>query len=59
MKRVPISEILANQQLRKDLMVGVIQAIQAREGINTTVVQAERAYDRVQAERGKSNGNRS
>lgn len=59
MKRVPISEILANQQLRRDLMVGVIQATQAREGIDTTVVQAERAYDRVQAERGKSNGNRS
>ena len=59
MKRVPINEILADQQLRRDLMVGVIQAIQAREGINTTVVQAERAYDRVQAERGKSNGSRS
>ena len=59
MKRVPISEILANQQLRRDLMDGVIQETQAREGIDTTVVQAERAYDRVQAERGKSNGNRS
>ena len=59
MKRVPINRILADPKLRKDLMVGVIQAIQAREGINTTVVQAERAYDRVQAERGKSNGSRS
>ena len=59
MKRVPINRILADPKLRKDLMVGVIQATQAREGIDTTVVQAERAYDKVQAERGKSNGNQS
>ena len=49
--RVPIKEILADPVLRRKLMVGAIQAIQNREGIDTTVEQAERAYDKVQAEK--------
>lgn len=51
MQRVPIKKILADPVLRRKLMVGAIQAIQNREGINTTVEQAERAYDKVQAEK--------
>ena len=50
-RRVPIKEILASLVLRRKLMVGAIQAIQNREGIDTTVEQAERAYDKVQTER--------
>ncbi len=49
-RRVPIKEILADPVLRRKLMVGAIQAIQHREGIDTTVEQAERAYDKVQKE---------
>lgn len=43
-KRVNVREILANPDLRRELMVPTIQAIQAREGIETTPEQAERAY---------------
>lgn len=34
--------------LRKELMVPTLIAIQAREGITTTVEQAETAYEKVQ-----------
>lgn len=49
--RVDIRKILADPQARRELMVRVIIATQAREGITTTREQAERAYDAVQAER--------
>ena len=51
MRRVDLRAILADLEKRRELMVGVIIATQAREGIETTLEQAERAYDRVQAER--------
>lgn len=49
--RVNVKSILADAVLRKRLMVQVIIATQAREGITTTVAQAEAAYNKVQAER--------
>ena len=50
-RRVPIKKILTDPVLRRKLMVGAIQAIQHREGIYTTVEQAERAYDKVLVEK--------
>jgi len=43
-RRVNLKAILADQDLRRELMVPTIQAVQAREGIETTRDQAERAY---------------
>ena len=43
-RRVDIRSILATPDLRRELMVPTLQATQAREGIDTTVEQAERAY---------------
>lgn len=43
-RRVNIKGILADPDLRHELMVATIQATQAREGINTSVEQASRAY---------------
>jgi len=43
-RRVDLRGILANPDLRRELMVPTIQATQAREGIETTRNQAERAY---------------
>lgn len=40
--------ILANPAARRRLFCRVIIATQAREGIQTTFVQAEAAYDAVQ-----------
>lgn len=40
--------ILADPKLRRELFVRAIQAIQAREGIDTSRAQAERAYDKAQ-----------
>jgi hypothetical protein len=51
-KRFNIHQILSDPKLRKDLMVSTIQAMQNREGIDTTKEQAERAYLRVRG--GKS-----
>lgn len=48
--RVDIRSILADPALRRELMVRVIIATQAREGIVTTVEQAEHAYDAVRCE---------
>ena len=45
MKRMNIKKILSDPVARKKLMVGCIIAIQAREGIVTTVEQAEAAYE--------------
>ena len=43
-ERVSVKAILADPDLRRKLMVRTIQASQAREGIETTTEQAERAY---------------
>ena len=43
-ERVNVKAILADPDLRRKLMVRTIQATQAREGIETTPEQAERAY---------------
>lgn len=43
-RRVDIKKILADPDLRRKLMVSTIQATQAREGIETTKEQADRAY---------------
>jgi hypothetical protein len=50
-KRQNIKAILADPNLRRELMVPTIQAIQASAGIDTSVEQAEHAYDVVRAER--------
>ena len=42
--RVDIRGILADPDLRRELMVPTLQATQAREGIETTREEAERAY---------------
>jgi hypothetical protein len=42
-----LDEILADPVKRKELMVRCIMATQAREGIETTREQAERAYEAV------------
>ena len=46
-----LKAILANPRQRRELMVGVIIATQAREDIITTQEQAEAAYDKVQKEK--------
>lgn len=46
-RRVDIRAILADAGRRRDLMVGALWALQNREGILTTLEQAEEAYDRV------------
>lgn len=43
-RRLDIRGILADPNLRRELMVPTIQSTQAREGIETTHEQAERAY---------------
>lgn len=53
--RIDVRAILRDPCLRRALMVPVIQATQAREGITTTREQAERAYDRVQVEARRGN----
>lgn len=43
-RRIDVKGILADPDLRRKLMVPTIQATQAREGIETTREQADRAY---------------
>jgi len=50
-RRVDLKALLADPVKRRELMVRCIIATQAREGVETTREQAERAYDRVQRER--------
>jgi hypothetical protein len=50
-QRIDLRAILADPAQRRKLMVRVIIATQAREGVETTREQAERAYDAVQRER--------
>ena len=45
-----LEEILRDPALRRELMVRVIIAAQAREGITTTLEQAKQAYAKVQEE---------
>lgn len=49
MKRLDIRAVLANPADRRRMMVGVVVATQAREGIATTAAQAEAAYDKARA----------
>jgi hypothetical protein len=51
-RRVDLKAILRDPQKRRRLMVRCIVATQAREGVVTTVEQAEKAYDKVQKVRG-------
>lgn len=50
-RRVDIKSILTTPHLRRTLMIDTLRATQAREGINTTQEQAERAYNKVVNER--------
>lgn len=50
-ERVRINELLADSVTRRRLMINVIMATQAREGIDTTYEQASAAYDKVRTER--------
>ena len=43
-RRVDLRGILADPDLRRELMVPTLQATQAREGVETSHEQAERAY---------------
>lgn len=45
--RVNIIEILSSPVLRKELMIRTLIATQAREGVVTTLEQAEEAYENV------------
>lgn len=49
-KRINVKSILDDPKQRRKLMIQLIIATQAREGIETTWEQAEAAYDKVQAE---------
>jgi len=44
-------DLLADPDKRKELMIRVIIATQAREGIDTTREQAESAYEKLQGEK--------
>lgn len=46
-QRLDIKKILADPEIRRTMMVNLIIATQAREGITTTRAQAEAAYDMV------------
>ena len=48
--RINMADLLADPVARKKLMVRVIIATQAREGIETTQEQAEAAYEKVRRE---------
>lgn len=48
-RRVDVRAVLADEEFRRALMVGVIRATQAREGIDTSEEQALRAYERARA----------
>ena len=51
LRRVNIVAILNDPPLRRRLMIGVIQATQAGEGMETTLEQAAKAYDTVLQEK--------
>jgi hypothetical protein len=45
--RVDISHIIRDPKLKKELIVQTIIATQAREGIVTTEIDAEKAYEKI------------
>lgn len=49
-RRVDVKSIFDDPKQRRELMIRMIIATQAREGIDTTWEQAEAAYDKVQEE---------
>lgn len=49
-RRYDLRAILGDPAQRRELMMAILIATQAREGITTTQAQAEAAYDKVQAE---------
>jgi hypothetical protein len=49
-RRVVVRDILDDPEQRRELMIRTIIATQAREGIETTREQAERAYEKIRAE---------
>ena len=53
MRRVKINSILNDPAKRRALMVGVIRATQEREGIDCSLENAQRAYDKIIQEGGK------
>jgi len=55
MRRVNIRLILANPELRRELLMASIIAIQAIEEIETTYEQASLAYDAVIRSKTKQN----
>jgi hypothetical protein len=50
-RRINIKALLRDPTLRRELMIPTIQAIQAREGVDTSYEQAAAAYDKVQEEK--------
>jgi hypothetical protein len=50
-KRFDTQKILKDPALRKKLRVPLIKATQNREGVITTIEQAEAAYNKVQEEK--------
>ena len=50
-RRKDIQGILNQPDLRRGMMVSALQAIQAREGVDTSREQAEQAYDAVTSSR--------
>jgi hypothetical protein len=49
-KRFDIKKILSDPMLRKEIITQTIIATQSREGVETTIEQAERAYFKVRKE---------
>jgi len=49
-RRVAIHDILDDPEERRELMIRTIIATQAREGVETTREEAERAYEKIRAE---------
>lgn len=50
-RRIDVRALLADERRRQELMVGVIVATQAREGIDTSREQATEAYLAVRRSR--------
>lgn len=50
-RRVDIKAILANPITKRNMMINLIVAAAAMEGIDTTPEQATQAYDKIQEEK--------
>lgn len=57
-RRVNIEEILADPELRRELMIDTIIATQAREGITVTRERAAEVYDEYQEDKRKRESKR-